>query len=86
MHSNFVPRALSTRFLSGMWYMFTLVCVSSYTANLAASLTAENLHTPIESAEDLVNQNIIKYGCLEGGSTSNFFWVLFCNKNIHELH
>ena len=40
-----------------MWYMFTLILVSSYTANLAASLTAENLHTPIKSAEDLVNQH-----------------------------
>jgi hypothetical protein len=58
-----------------MWYLFTLIMVSSYTANLAASLTAENLHTPIKSAEDLVNQNTIKYGCMEGGSTSTFFKV-----------
>jgi len=73
MGCEVAPKALSTRFLSGMWYLFTLILVSSYTANLAASLTAENLHTPIGSAEDLVNQHIIKYGCLEGGSTCNFF-------------
>ena len=35
------------RFIAGMWYLFTLIMVSSYTANLAASLTAENLHNPI---------------------------------------
>ena len=49
---------MSTRFISGMWYLFTLIMVSSYTANLAASLTAENLNTPIEEVEDLANQII----------------------------
>ena len=47
------PKALSTRFISGMWYLFTLIMVSSYTANLAASLTAENLNTPISEVDDL---------------------------------
>ena len=43
----------SIRFIAGMWYLFTLIMVSSYTANLAASLTAENLNTPISEVEDL---------------------------------
>ena len=59
-----------------MWYLFTMVMVSSYTANLAASLTAENLHNPIKSAEDLLGQNVIKFGCMGGGSTFNFFKVV----------
>ena len=65
-----------------MWYMFTLILVSSYTANLAASLTAENLHTPIKSAEDLVNQHGIEYGCMEGGSTSTFFKVNLSKESL----
>ena len=73
MGCEVAPRALSTRFIAGMWYLFTLIMVSSYTANLAASLTAENLHTPIKSAEDLLDQSQVKYGCLGGGSTFNFF-------------
>ena len=36
-----------------MWYLFTLIMVSSYTANLAASLTAENLNTPISEVGHL---------------------------------
>ena len=56
MGCEVAPKALSTRFIAGMWYLFTLIMVSSYTANLAASLTAENLSTPIASAEDLANQ------------------------------
>ena len=50
MGCEVAPKALSTRFIAGMWYLFTLIMVSSYTANLAASLTAENLHNPISSA------------------------------------
>ena len=50
MGCEVAPKALSTRFIAGMWYLFTLIMVSSYTANLAASLIAENLHNPISSA------------------------------------
>lgn len=46
---------------------------SSYTANLAAFLTAEKSGPTIESAKDLTDQTKIKYGCMEGGSTQSFF-------------
>jgi hypothetical protein len=41
--------------VAGMWWFFTLIMISSYTANLAAFLTVERMESPIESAEDLVN-------------------------------
>lgn len=69
------PRAISTRLVAGMWWFFTLIMISSYTANLAAFLTVERMISPIESAEDLVKQTVIKYGTLEGGSTMAFFQV-----------
>jgi len=47
-------RAISTRMVAGMWWFFTLIMISSYTANLAAFLTVERMESPIESAEDLV--------------------------------
>ena len=56
-----------------MWFFFALIMISSYTANLAAFLTVETLERPIESAEDLANQDVIKYGALNGGSTAGFF-------------
>ena len=59
MGCEVAPKALSTRFIAGMWYLFTLIMVSSYTANLAASLTAENLSSPIDDVEDLANQVLI---------------------------
>ena len=58
-----------------MWWFFTLIMISSYTANLAAFLTVERMESPIESAEDLAKQTKIKYGCLESGSTRAFFRV-----------
>ncbi len=41
--------------------------------NQAAFLTVERMATPIESAEDLSEQNDISYGTLVGGSTMTFF-------------
>lgn len=66
-------RAISTRMVAGMWWFFTLIMISSYTANLAAFLTVERMASPIESAEDLAKQTKIKYGCVESGSTGAFF-------------
>jgi len=61
--------------VSSIWWFFTLIMVSTYTANLAAFLTVESLSSPIRNVEDLANQKVIKYGAKRGGSTANFFRV-----------
>ncbi|XP_045462380.1 glutamate receptor ionotropic, kainate 1 isoform X2 [Harmonia axyridis] len=71
--SGLNPKATSTRIVGGIWWFFTLIIISSYTANLAAFLTVERMITPIESAQDLAEQAEIAYGTLEGGSTMTFF-------------
>jgi len=68
-------RAVSTRIVAGMWWFFTLIMISSYTANLAAFLTVDRMDASIESAEDLAKQTKIKYGLVDGGSTKSFFQV-----------
>jgi glutamate receptor, ionotropic, invertebrate len=72
-------QATSTRIVGGIWWFFTLIIISSYTANLAAFLTVERMITPIENAEDLAGQTEISYGTLDSGSTMTFFRV----KSIH---
>ncbi|XP_071050374.1 glutamate receptor ionotropic, kainate 2-like isoform X13 [Onthophagus taurus] len=67
------PQATSTRIVGGIWWFFTLIIISSYTANLAAFLTVERMITPIENAEDLAGQTDIPYGTLDSGSTMTFF-------------
>uniref|UniRef100_A0A8C8I9A7 Glutamate receptor n=1 Tax=Oncorhynchus tshawytscha TaxID=74940 RepID=A0A8C8I9A7_ONCTS len=71
--SAITPHALSTRCLSAVWWFFTLIIVSSYTANLAAFLTVHRMEVPIESVEDLADQTTIEYGTMQGGSTMTFF-------------
>ena len=61
--------------MGGVWWFFTLIIISSYTANLAAFLTVERMVSPIESAEDLAKQTEIAYGTLDSGSTKEFFRV-----------
>ncbi|XP_061632758.1 glutamate receptor ionotropic, kainate 5 isoform X4 [Phyllopteryx taeniolatus] len=71
--SEIMPRALSTRCVSGVWWAFTLIIISSYTANLAAFLTVQRMEAPIESPDDLADQTNIEYGTIHGGSTMTFF-------------
>ena len=78
--SDLTPKSISTRMIAAMWWFFTLIMISSYTANLAAFLTVERMESPIESAEDLAKQTKIKYGCLESGSTRAFFRVTTMNR------
>jgi ionotropic glutamate receptor len=54
--SGLNPKAASTRIVGGIWWFFTLIIISSYTANLAAFLTVDRMITPIENAEDLAKQ------------------------------
>ena len=71
----FLRRSVSGRIVGGIWWFFTLIVISSYTANLAAFLTVERMQSPIESAEDLAKQTEIKYGTVDSGTTREFFRV-----------
>ena len=62
-----------SRLITLVWAFFTLIIISSYTANLAAFLTVQRLQSPIESVEDLSKQTAIRYGAQRSGSTENFF-------------
>ena len=55
-----MTRAFSTRMIAALWWFFTLIMISSYTANLAAFLTVSRLEVPVGSLDDLNNQFKIK--------------------------
>ncbi|KAJ8336852.1 hypothetical protein SKAU_G00380720 [Synaphobranchus kaupii] len=71
--SELMPKALSTRIIGGIWWFFTLIIISSYTANMAAFLTVERMESPVESADDLAKQTKIEYGVVKDGATMTFF-------------
>ena len=78
-----VCRNLSTRLVVGLWWFFTLIIISSYTANLAAHLTVKRMESPIRDAQDLSKQYDIKYGCVKKGATWQFFQVNI--KNVNQI-
>lgn len=78
------PRALSARVISATWWLFALVLLSCYFANLSSSQPPESAHLMIKGFEDLANQDIIEYGTLSGSSTLAFFKVP--EHSLHATH
>ena len=52
----------SAQIVTGVWWFFILIVVSSYTAKLASFLTIKNLDKPFESFAELSRQNLFQYG------------------------
>ncbi|XP_075750683.1 glutamate receptor ionotropic, kainate 1-like [Rhipicephalus microplus] len=69
------PRAASTRLIAISWWVFSLIMVFFYMANMAAFLVNEKLQFPIENVHDLAAQSKNKYSCTSSGSTETFFKV-----------
>ena len=67
------PVTTSGRIMGTFWWFFSLIIVATYTANLAAFLTVTRMETPIESLEDLANQQKIRYGTVAESSLQHFF-------------
>ncbi|XP_035671344.1 glutamate receptor ionotropic, kainate 2-like [Branchiostoma floridae] len=67
------PRSLPSRILAGAWWFFTLIVISTYTANLTAFLTVKRLVSPIKSIDDLASQNSIPFGVTQETFLYSFF-------------
>ena len=70
--TEMVPRTISGRLLTGAWWFFALILISSYTANLAAFLTVTKIEAPIKSIADLATQTKIKYGTVKNTYANSF--------------
>lgn len=79
--SEIEPKAASIRLASSVWWFFTLIIVSSYTANLAACLTVEEPHIVLKGIETLrecaksEDGCAVAFGAKSRGSTMTFFKV-----------
>lgn len=69
--TDFSPKPLSQRILSTGFMFFSLITVSTYTANMAAFLTTTNLEESVSSLEDLAKSNM-GCGTVENSATMNF--------------
>jgi len=72
---DLTPPSIAGRIAAAVWWFFTIILISSYTANLAAFLTVERMVAPIKTPEDLAMQTDVSYGTLLHGSTWEFFRV-----------
>jgi len=73
--SDIAPRSAPGMLIASVWYMFTLIMVSTYTANLAAFLTTERILPEFDDVHKLAAQDKIPYGIMGSGSTRTFFQV-----------
>nr|AXF48858.1 ionotropic receptor IR27 [Lobesia botrana] len=67
------PKALSGRTLVAAYWLFVVLMLATFTANLAAFLTVERMQTPVSSLEQLARQSRINYTVVEGSSIHQFF-------------
>lgn len=67
------PKALSSRVLVAAYWLFVVLMLATFTANLAAFLTVERMQTPVQSLEQLARQSRINYTVVEASDTHKFF-------------
>ncbi|XP_056319079.1 probable glutamate receptor [Danio aesculapii] len=67
------PKALSGRVITSIWWIFSLVLLACYFANLSLWLHSDNQQLSIKTFEDLANQNVIEYGTIKDSSSFSFF-------------
>lgn len=67
------PKSLSSRTLVAAYWLFVVLMLATFTANLAAFLTVERMQTPVQSLDQLARQSRINYTVVEGSDTHKYF-------------
>lgn len=67
------PKALSGRTLVAAYWLFVVLMLATFTANLAAFLTVERMQTPVQSLEQLGRQSRINYTVVANSDTHKYF-------------
>ncbi|KAM7348105.1 ionotropic receptor 8a [Cochliomyia hominivorax] len=67
------PKAVSGRVLVAAYWLFVVLMLATFTANLAAFLTVERMQTPVQSLEQLARQSRINYTVVDGSDTHQYF-------------
>ncbi|CAM1321855.1 Uncharacterised protein g7909 [Pycnogonum litorale] len=67
------PKSVSARCLVAAYWLFVVLMLATFTANLAAFLTVERMKTPIASLDELSRQSAVKYSVVESTSIHQYF-------------
>ena len=71
------PKALSSRVLVAAYWLFVVLMLATFTANLAAFLTVERMQDTVKSLEELNRQSKINYTVLRDSPYLEYFQVNF---------
>ena len=69
------PKALSSRVLVAAYWLFVVLMLATFTANLAAFLTVERMQDTVRSLEELNRQSKINYTVMEDSPYLEYFEV-----------
>ncbi|KAJ8936674.1 hypothetical protein NQ318_023141 [Aromia moschata] len=67
------PKALSGRTLVAAYWLFVVLMLATFTANLAAFLTVERMQAPVQSLEQLARQSRINYTVVKDSEVHQYF-------------
>ncbi|XP_073830096.1 ionotropic receptor 8a [Musca autumnalis] len=80
------PKAISARILVAAYWLFVVLMLATFTANLAAFLTVERMQTPVQSLDQLARQSRINYTVVEGSDTHHYFMNMdFAEKTLYRM-
>ncbi|XP_064555995.1 uncharacterized protein Ir8a [Drosophila montana] len=80
------PKAISGRLLVAAYWLFVVLMLATFTANLAAFLTVERMQTPVQSLEQLARQSRINYTVVKDSDTHHFFMNMkFAEDTLYRL-
>ena len=67
---------MSGRVVVASWWVFVVLVVSCYTANLAAFLTVTSIGTTINTLEELMAQSQVQVGMVKNGGVHQMLKVM----------
>ena len=67
------PKSMSGRVLVAAYWLFVVLMLATFTANLAAFLTVERMQTTVQSLEELAQQSKINYTVVEDSPNHEYF-------------
>ncbi|XP_071964150.1 glutamate receptor 4-like [Antedon mediterranea] len=76
------PRSHAGRIGAAVWWLFSLIMLTSYFANLSDYMRVNKQQAFYQTARDLLRQTDIVYGCVEDGST----YAMLENSQTGDLH
>lgn len=80
------PKALSGRVIVAAYWLFVVLMLATFTANLAAFLTVERMQSPVQSLDQLSRQSRINYTVVQDSDTHQYFRNMkFAEDKLYEM-